>query len=207
MKTALKIFGLAGLLAVAASATPINYDTTGSAFSCNGVVGCTGGGSSVSFGLLTLTYNAGSGSGVNAPSIISLGNIVTSGTSAGVNLTGLLLTIHVNSTPPGGGGNLPNGTISASISTNSSGSTILFSPNNTTTSYGTLPGVVIGSGAQAVTYQVLNPFLGLQAPIVGNPQGQTTIQGAVTATPEPATFALMGAGLCLAGLIRRRRVA
>ena len=46
--------------------------------------------------------------------------------------------------------------------------------------FGTLPGVVISGGAQSFTYQVLNPTLGLQAPTVGNPVGQTSIQGAVT---------------------------
>jgi len=52
----------------------------------------------------------------------------------------------------------------------------------------------------------LNPSLGMQAPTVGNPIGQTSIQGAVTdtTTPEPATFGLMAAGLGLASLLRRR---
>ena len=58
---------------------------------------------------------------------------------------------------------------------------ILFSPNNTTTGFGTLPGVVIAGGGSQFTYQILNPALGLLAPTVGNPVGQTSIQGAVTA--------------------------
>jgi len=118
-------------------------------------------------------------------------------------LTGLLLTINVNATPPGAGATLPNGAVSGLLSTDNSGATILFSPNNTTTGFGTLPGVVISGGGQAFTYQVLNPSLGLQAPTVGNPIGQTSIQGAVTETvaqggsavPEPATLGLLGAGL------------
>src|SRR5205807_8873470 len=135
-----------------------------STLSCNGIGGCVQNTpTSVFVGGLTFTYNAGSGSGVLTPSIINLGNIVSTGTGTNVNVTGLLLTIFVNSTPPGAGGALPNGAVSGSISTNSSGATILFSPNNTTTIFGTLPGVVIAGGGQQLTYQILNPTLGLQA--------------------------------------------
>ena len=179
---------LAGLWAVTASAGTVNYNTTGSTLSCNGVAGCVQNTTtSVTIGGLTFTYNTGSGSGVVTPSIINLGNIVSTGTSAGVNVTGLLLTINVNSTPPGASGTLPNGAVSGSISTNNSGATITFSPNNTTTGFGTLPGVVISGGSQAFIYQVLNPTLGLQAPTVGNPIGQTSIQGAVTDSSNTMT--------------------
>lgn len=180
-----------------ASATTISYNTTGSTLSCDGVAGCVQNTStSVTVGGITFTYNAGSGSGVLTPSIINLGNIVSTGTGTNVNVTGLLLTINVNSTPPGGSGSLPNGAISGSLSTNTSNATITFGPNNTTTAFGTLPGVVIGSE----TYQVLNPTLGLQAPTVGNPVGQTSIQGDVvdvttSGVPEPTTFAFLGVGL------------
>src|SRR5882757_871068 len=195
MKQLLLTLSIAGLMATAATAGTINYNTTGSTLSCNGVAGCVQNTTTqVTIGGLTFTYNTGSGSGVVTPSIINLGNIVSTGTGTNVNVTGLLLTINVNSTPPGAGGALPNGAVSGSISTNNSGATILFSPNNTTTGFGTLPGVVISGGGQSFTYQVLNPSLGLQAPTVGNPVGQTSIQGAVTDTslPEPTTVLLMG---------------
>ena len=200
MKKLILLSGIAGLVAATASAT-VNYDTTGSTLSCNGVGGCMQDGTtSVTVGGLTLTYNSGSGSGVVEPSIINLGNIVSTGTGTSVNLAGLLLTINVNSTP-GGSGTLPNGAISGTMSTSGSTSEILFSPDNTTSSFGNLPGVQIGSEL----YQVLNPSLGLEDPTDGSPVGQTSIQGAVTNTaPEPTTFLLMGAGLALAGIVRFR---
>ncbi len=203
MRAALLLFGLAGLIVPIASAGTVNYDTTGSTLSCNGTAGCVQNSStSLTDGGITLNYNAGSGTGVLTPSIINFGNIVSTGTGI-TNLSGILLTINVNSTPPGGSGTLPNGTISGFISTNNSGAVIFFSPNNTTTGFGTLPGVVIG----AYTYQVLNPSLGLQAPTVGNPVGQTSIQGAVSqasSIPEPAMLIPMAAGLGLIVFIRRR---
>ena len=211
MKKLLPVLAMLAGLAAEASAQTINYNTTGSTFSCNGVGGCTQNTStSITVGGLTLTYNTGSGSGVVTPSIINLGNIVSSGTGTNVNLTGLLLTINVNSTPPGGSGTLPNGAVSGTLSTTNSGSIITFSPNNTTTTFGTLPGVLISGGGMTFTYQVLNTSLGLQAPTVGNPIGQTSIQGTVTnstptVAPEPGTYGLVAAGLAAIGLISRRR--
>jgi len=191
MKTA--SFAVAALAAVAATsslAVNVNYNTTGSTLSCNGVVGCIQNtATKVTIGTMVFTYNTGSGSGVNTPSIINLGNIVTTGTGTNVSAAGLLLTINVNSTPPGASGTLPNGGVMGTISTNSSGAIISFSPNNTTTGFGSLPGVVISGAGQSFTYQVLNPTLGLQAPTVGTPIGQTSIPGAVTASASMTTNA------------------
>jgi hypothetical protein len=210
LKKVILIFGLAALMVATASADlTVNYNTTGSTLSCNGVAGCTQNTTtSVTVGGLTFDYNTGSGAGVVSPSIINLGNIDTTGTGTNVDVSGLLLTINVNSTPPGAAGTLPNGDISGDLSTSQSGATILFSPNNTTTGFGTLPGVVISGGGENVTYQVLNPSLGLQAPTDGNPVGQTSIQGdvvAATATPEPTMFLfLLGTGLAMVGVVRFR---
>jgi hypothetical protein len=198
----------AALPVTAAVASVVNYNTTGSTLSCDGVSGCVQNTTtSVTIGGLTLTYNTGSGSGVVSPSIINLGNIVTTGTGTSVNLSGLLLDININSTPPGSGGLLPAGAVSGSLSTNNSSATLLFGPNNTTTAFGTLPGVILTDGSFDYIYQVLNPLLGLQAPTVGNPVGQTSIQGAVTVTavPEPSTWAMMILGFAGIGFLSYRR--
>ena len=198
----------AGLMAASASASTISYTTTGTTLNCNAVVGCTQNNSTqVTIGGLTLTYNSGAGNNVVTTSNINFGNIQSTGTGSSVNLAGLTLVISINSTPQGQGttsGTMQDGNLSGQLSTNSSSANITWSSNNTTTSVGTLPGVVIGGQV----YQVLNPTLGLQAPTIGTPIGQTSIQGSVSdvTTPEPATLALMGSGLALAGLLRRRAV-
>jgi hypothetical protein len=189
MKLPVLIAAFAGLIAIAppTSAATINYNTTGSSLSCGIVAGCTQNtATSITKGGLTLTYNAGSGSGVLTPSIVNLGNIVSTGTGASVDLTGLLLTINVNSSPPGVGDTLPSATVYGNISTNNSNAFVAFSTNNTTTTFGSLPGVTLTSGVQSFTYQVLNTRLGIQAPTVGNPIGETSIQGGVA---EASIFA------------------
>ena len=128
----------------------ISYNTTGTTLACNGVAGCVQNTStSVTVSGLTLTYNAGSGSGVIVPSILNLGNVVSTGTSTGANVSGLRLDINVNSTPPGGSGVLPPGAFSGNIATSKSSGSVNFSPNNVTTAFGTLPGVFISGGGQS----------------------------------------------------------
>lgn len=195
--------GIAALFAITASAGTVTYDTNGSSLLCGAAASCVQNGATqvILGGSLTLTYTFGQGTNVVTPSIINLGNIMSSGRGSSLLTNGLTLTINVNSNPPGGAGQLPSGSISGSIATNGSSSILSFAPSNTTTSFGTLPGVVIGG---FVTYQVLNTALGLQAPTVGNPIGQTTIQGTVSTTPEPGSILLLSTGLVGVFLGRKR---
>lgn len=207
---------LAGVMAASALAGTVSYNTNTTTLSCNGVAGCTPviPGQSVTIGGLTLTYNAGSGTvNANPGSFINLGNITTSGTGTNVSMTGLQLIIRVTSTPPSSTGAIPVGAISGSLSTNGSTTSITWSTGFITSPvFGSLPGVQIGNtSAGAFIYQVQQTTLALQSPTDGTPAGQTSIQGNVTdvtpsATPEPTTLVLMGAGLGLVGMLRRRAV-
>jgi MYXO-CTERM domain-containing protein len=201
MKTIICLFGLVGLMAGTASAATIAYTTSGSTLSCNGIAGCVPDGlSGVTLdGTLTIVYNPGSASNVKTPSNINLGNLVTSGSGNDIDLTGLKLTINILSTPPGTSGSLPNGSVSGTISVDQSLASITFSPSNTTTSFGTLPGVNIGG----IIYQVKQTTLDIEDPTDGSPVGETSIQGAVSAVPEPSTL-LPALALGLIGLWRRR---
>lgn len=199
--------GIAALMATAASAGIVTYDTNGSSLSCGSAINCTqNGATQVLLGpaggpYLSLTYNPGSGTNVVAPSFINLGNITTSGTGSSLLATGISLSININATPPGSAAAINSGLITGSLSSNGSSALITFSPNNTVTSFGSLPGITIGPN----TFQVTQTVLALQAPTVGNPLGQTTIQGAVSPTPEPGTMLLLSSGLIGIYMARKRK--
>src|SRR3974377_2240828 len=101
-----------------ASAGSIDYNTTGSTLSCNGLAGCVHNSpTSLSDGGLTLTYNSATGSGTLTPRKMSV-----------------LIVLRERDLPPRGAGEaLPNGVLSGLATSDTSGATILFTPNNSTT--------------------------------------------------------------------------
>ena len=182
---------LLAAIAVDANATNVNYDTTGSTLRCNGVAGCVQNTStSVTIGGFTLTFNPGFGSNVVPPTLsnpsnaVTFGNLVAAGTGPDVSVAGLLLAIHVNSTPPGSNGQLLVGLFTGSLSTINNrdyfSAAVIFN-RNISTDFGLQPGVVIGD----FIYQLGGYDFGLNPITPDSFNGQTPFDGGVTALSEP----------------------
>ena len=173
-----------------AFATTVTYSTEGSinggAFSNN---------PSITFGSganqFTFDFNGIVGGSVNAnPSTFaSFGYFETIGTTSGATIpANQTFTLKIFQNLPNSGTGTLAATLSGTVSFNSSSATVSFSQTSTT----------IGGVNYALQYNpvALVPFSTLA--------GDTTLQGVITATPEPLTFAFVGAGLIGLGLLRKR---
>jgi len=204
------------LAATTALADTVDFDTTGSTLSCNGVAGCVQNtATAVTLGGLTITYTAVSSTGVtvNTPlTTIGLGSIAASGNGGagpGTSVSGLRLALNIHSTPPGLTGTMP-GTLSGSIGTSSSSATVAFPPANSGVLLFCFPcfGIQLSGGGHDYLYQIQSSSWNLpansQTSFAGyvmedgfprlHPNPNTTPQSASvnTAFPNGLSFVSMG---------------
>lgn len=181
--------GTAVMLAAAPAAAQIEYSTSGSfGGACSGST-CTVGG-------ITITYNAATniGTPVEAPSFISFGTFKTTGsTPSGEFSVPFTLTI-TQTAPSGGEGSFSSGTVSGTLTLNSSQATFVAADGGEE--------VRIGNSI----YSWFSTSYALVPPNVdaGAGMGVTTLQGQVSVVPEPGTVLLLGTGLLGLGMVGAR---
>jgi hypothetical protein len=192
------IFSAALLLSVASlsQASSLTYSTTGS-FSTSGTNTL-----NLGAGLGTIVFDNLPSTTITVPGNLSYGTFDTTGiTSVGEAAmpAGEMFTLTIKETSPDVGNFVNTDTIQGSIST--TGSTVNLSFPTTTFTIG------------GTTYHIAeDPVLGISIVAPDDNNGITTIQGTVATgaspspIPEPATTALLGAGLLGLALLSRKRV-
>ena len=205
------------LLGGTVMADTVQYTTSG-AFTCGAAtVGCSTGTNSV-------TVNAGNGNtmtvtfagtntapfGVDAPSNISFGDLITSATGHGAGTTDgssssdsgacatgpcaddIIFNLTINQTVPTVGQGTLTGELDGFIRINSSTGLIDFFLTSDSV------------GIQDSLYSTV-PDIQLLAPSTVH-SGDTSLQGTVSTVPEPASLALLGTGLLAGGNFVRRKL-
>jgi hypothetical protein len=194
----------AAVAAVPAAAQTVTFSTSGTfaGGSCSPTM--------CAFGGFTLTYNAQGSASWAAPTDVTLGSFnlgcfaCASGTQADI-LAGSMFTLTITQTAPTGGTGSFTGSVAGALKWDPSGSSLFWTPNSGSVSIGGVTYALIETDAGGGTLGI-----NIGAPITaagGNPSTTLVKDDIdVTATPEPATVALMATGLFgLVPLIRRRR--
>jgi hypothetical protein len=151
----------------------------------------------------TLSYNNAGSANYLAPTLVDLGQFVTSfaptGGSAGLTqFTGVTFILQVVQTVPSSGSSNISDGISGRLAYNPSTSTLFWSPTVTSFSIG------------STTYNLVTDNTGnimIQAPTAADNPNATSVKANVSVTPEPTTFLLLAsglAGLAVAVSIKRR---
>jgi hypothetical protein len=214
-KTAL-LTGAAGLvMAASASATQITYNTNtaGTEFTASTGGTITDGGlklSDSSGDAATLTYEANAGGTASTPSNIDFGNFVlacaTCTTSVGGSFGAFTFDVIVDDTTDVATGEFIGTSTGGSFTSNSSTITIDWSTlSQPPTQLG--PGTFNTlTGNFGPTIFTVNATTGIVAPNSGDVPGESTVQGSIASTPEPATFTLIGGSLIALASVRRKSI-
>jgi hypothetical protein len=187
--------------AVSVSAQLLNFSTSGTFSGGTGGTVCIA--TQCTVGGFTLTYSNVTAAMYMAPTLVDLGQFITSftpggGTAGLTQFDGVSFVLQIVQTLPSGGvANVSDG-IAGRLAYNPSSSSLVWSPTVTSFSIG------------SATYNLVTDNTGninIQAPTTIDNPNATSIKANVSVTPEPATILLLApglVGLAIAATVRRR---
>lgn len=207
LKNAASLGAMVFTMALAASAATVTFGTDGPSTGFNG--GVLNSITNTTGVAATLNYLADVNDTVNVPSNISLGNFTlacntctTQANGTGSTFGAFTFSLMLTDVTDGASGIFLGTSSGGTVYSDSSSINIFWSP------------LQLGPGASGANtgnfgttfFQITNQTR-IVDPNAGTVHGQTTVQGNVgsTATPEPATFGMLGAALLGLGMFARRK--